>query len=55
MRAGLGKLRNKRFRVRKGPLVVYFNENSKLTKAFRSIYFNYKFIINNYNNRCTRS
>jgi large subunit ribosomal protein L4e len=37
MRAGLGKLRNKRFRVRKGPLVVYFNENSKLTKAFRNV------------------
>jgi len=30
MRAGKGKLRNKRFKTRKGPLVVYSNENVKL-------------------------
>jgi large subunit ribosomal protein L4e len=37
MRAGKGKLRNKRFRVRKGPLVVYSNENVKLVQAFRNV------------------
>jgi len=37
LRAGKGKLRNKRYRVRKGPLVVYFNENAKLVKAFRNV------------------
>jgi large subunit ribosomal protein L4e len=37
MRAGMGKARGKRFRVRKGPLIVYFHENAKLTKAFRNV------------------
>lgn len=37
IRAGKGKLRNRRYRLRKGPLVVYSNENSKLIKAFRNI------------------
>lgn len=37
VRPGTGKARGKRYRVRKGPLVVYFNENAKLTKAFRNI------------------
>lgn len=37
LRAGKGKLRNKRFRVRKGPLVIYSNENVKLVQAFRNI------------------
>lgn len=31
IRAGVGKARNKKYRVRKGPLIVYFNENAKLT------------------------
>lgn len=37
IRAGKGKLRNRRYRLRKGPLVVYANENVKLVKAFRNI------------------
>lgn len=37
IRAGIGKLRNKRYRTRKGPLVVYGTENAKLTKAFRNV------------------
>jgi large subunit ribosomal protein L4e len=37
VRAGKGKLRNRRYRLRKGPLVVYANENVKLVKAFRNI------------------
>lgn len=30
-------MRNRRYRVRKGPLVVYANENVKLVQAFRNI------------------
>jgi large subunit ribosomal protein L4e len=37
LRAGKGKMRNRRYRVRKGPLVVYANENVKLVQAFRNI------------------
>lgn len=37
LRAGKGKLRNKRYQTKKGPLVVYSNENVKLVKAFRNI------------------
>jgi len=37
LRAGKGKLRNKRYQSKKGPLVVYANENVKLVKAFRNI------------------
>jgi large subunit ribosomal protein L4e len=37
MRAGIGKIRNRRYRQRKGPLVIYSNENVKLVKAFRNI------------------
>lgn len=37
IRAGHGKFRGKKYRVRKGPLIVYFNENAKLVKAFRNI------------------
>jgi len=37
LRAGKGKMRNRRYRVRRGPLVVYANENSKLVQAFRNI------------------
>jgi len=37
LRAGKGKLRNKRYQVKKGPLVIYSNENVKLVKAFRNI------------------
>lgn len=30
-------MRNRRYKMRKGPLVVYANENVKLVKAFRNI------------------
>jgi large subunit ribosomal protein L4e len=30
-------MRNRRYKVRKGPLVVYANENVKLVQAFRNI------------------
>ncbi len=36
LRAGLGKLRNRRFRQRRGPLVIY-NEDEGIVKAFRNI------------------
>lgn len=36
LRAGKGKMRNRRFRMRKGPLVVY-SKDQGITKAFRSI------------------
>ncbi|KAJ3339508.1 hypothetical protein HDU91_001009 [Kappamyces sp. JEL0680] len=36
MRAGLGKLRNRRHRQRRGPLVIY-NEDEGIVKAFRNI------------------
>ena len=36
LRAGKGKMRNRRFRQRRGPLVIY-KENSGLVKAFRNI------------------
>jgi large subunit ribosomal protein L4e len=37
IRAGKGKLRNKRYQQKKGPLVVYANENVGLVKAFRNV------------------
>lgn len=37
LRAGKGKMRNRRYKLRKGPLVVYANENVKLVQAFRNI------------------
>lgn len=37
IRSGKGKMRNRRYISRKGPLVVYGNEGAKLTKAFRNI------------------
>ena len=37
LRAGKGKLRNRRYQLRKGPLVIYSNENSNLVKAFRNV------------------
>lgn len=37
IRAGKGKLRNRRYNQKKGPLVVYSNENVALTKAFRNV------------------
>ncbi|XXG66068.1 hypothetical protein AAC387_Pa05g3617 [Persea americana] len=37
IRAGKGKMRNRRYVSRKGPLVVYGTEGSKLVKAFRNI------------------
>ena len=37
IRAGKGKMRNRRYIARKGPLIVYGTEGSKLVKAFRNI------------------
>jgi large subunit ribosomal protein L4e len=37
LRAGKGKLRNRRWVTRKGPLIVYGNENVKLLQAVRNI------------------
>jgi len=37
MRAGKGKMRNRRYQLRKGPLFIYSNENVKLVKAVRNI------------------
>jgi len=36
VRAGLGKLRNRRFRQRRGPLVIY-NEDEGIVNAFRNL------------------
>ena len=37
IRPGKGKMRNRRYISRKGPLVVYGTEGAKLVKAFRNI------------------
>lgn len=37
LRAGKGKIRNRRYKLKKGPLVVYFNNNVKLLQAFRNV------------------
>ena len=37
LRAGKGKLRNRRYVLRKGPLVVYANKNANIKRAFRNI------------------
>jgi len=37
IRAGKGKLRNRRYRLRRGPLFVYSNENPTLVRAVRNI------------------
>ncbi|KAM0039290.1 putative ribosomal protein L4/L1e [Helianthus debilis subsp. tardiflorus] len=37
IRVGKGKMRNRRYINRKGPLIVYGNEGVKLVKAFRNI------------------
>ncbi|KAM0951820.1 putative ribosomal protein L4/L1e [Dioscorea sansibarensis] len=37
IRAGKGKMRNRRYVSRKGPLIVYGTEGSKIVKAFRNI------------------
>ncbi|KAL4449342.1 hypothetical protein ABPG74_015724 [Tetrahymena malaccensis] len=37
IRAGQGKLRNRRYKLRRGPLVVYGNEKATLTRALRNI------------------
>jgi len=37
IRAGKGKLRNRRYKLRKGPLIVVGNENVNLSKAVRNI------------------
>ncbi|KAI8800917.1 ribosomal protein L4 domain-containing protein [Cladochytrium replicatum] len=36
LRAGIGKIRNRRYRQRRGPLVIY-NEDKGITKAFRNL------------------
>lgn len=36
MRAGKGKMRGRRFRQRRGPLVIY-DQDDGITKAFRNI------------------
>jgi len=37
VRAGKGKLRNRRYRLRRGPLFIYSNENAGIVKAVRNI------------------
>ncbi|WCJ41656.1 60S ribosomal protein L4 [Euphorbia peplus] len=37
IRPGKGKMRNRRYISRKGPLIVYGNEGAKMVKAFRNI------------------
>merc|ERR1711976_905735 len=37
IRAGKGKMRNRRYVMRKGPLVIYSDNNKKLVQAFRNI------------------
>jgi len=37
VRPGVGKIRSKRFKVRKGPLFIYSNENVKLLQAVRNV------------------
>lgn len=37
VRAGRGKIRNRRFRTRRGPLVIYKGANVPLIKALRNI------------------
>lgn len=37
IRPGKGKMRNRRYVTRKGPLIVYGTEGSKIVKAFRNI------------------
>lgn len=37
IRAGRGKLRNRRYRTRRGPLVVYKGNNVPLLKALRNV------------------
>jgi large subunit ribosomal protein L4e len=37
VRAGKGKMRNKRYRLRRGPLFVYSNENVTLLRAVRNL------------------
>ncbi|CAH8354653.1 unnamed protein product [Eruca vesicaria subsp. sativa] len=37
IRSGVGKMRNRRYVCRKGPLVVYGNEGGKIVNAFRNL------------------
>jgi large subunit ribosomal protein L4e len=37
LRAGRGKLRNRRYTMRRGPLIVYEEQNAPITKAFRNV------------------
>jgi len=36
-RAGKGKMRTRRYNLRKGPLIIYGNENAGLVRAVRNI------------------
>ena len=37
LRAGKGKMRNRRFQQRRGPLIIHGNNNVKMVQAFRNI------------------
>jgi hypothetical protein len=37
MRAGTGKRRNRRFTIRRGPLIVYEEENSAVVRAAKNL------------------
>lgn len=37
LRSGKGKMRNRRYVSRKGPLVIYGTEGAKIAKSFRNI------------------
>ena len=37
LRAGKGKMRNRRYKLRKGPLFVYNSESKKLNQAVRNL------------------
>jgi large subunit ribosomal protein L4e len=37
VRAGQGKMRNRRYKLRRGPLVVVGNENVTLSRALRNL------------------
>jgi large subunit ribosomal protein L4e len=37
LRPGIGKLRNKRFKTRKGPLFIYHNENANILRAVKNL------------------
>jgi large subunit ribosomal protein L4e len=37
LRPGIGKLRNKRFKIRRGPLFIYSNENANVIRAVKNV------------------